>query len=202
MNRHFKTIASIFLLVTVFNLNGCISLLPSPGLGPNLVSLSSHETSKIASTKVLLVDEPTCPIMFDATKIVIQKTNPTGLPYFTHAQGQEWSERLPAMLQRILVNHFKSPKWPGVITDVKTVGADYRLMTDIIKFQIVSPGAVEVSMNITLVESKGRKILVTKTFDYKIISDDRATSYLRAFEKAVTQFLTDCDGLLAGFLKN
>ncbi len=193
----------LVLVLSTLSLAGCISLLPEAGPPATLVSLNSNpEPSHISSKKTLVIEEPTGPINYNGTNIIMQKTSPSGLINYTHAEDQEWTERLPKMLQRQMVNHFRTPQWPTVSGEIQSVAPDFRLATDIQKFQILFPGAIEVVLNVTLSETKSLKTLATKTFTYRMDCANTATAYVHAFDKVVTLFLNDSGTFVSSFVRD
>jgi ABC-type uncharacterized transport system auxiliary subunit len=198
MTRLYKISPGALLTIATLNLSGCISLLPSAGPAPDLITLNPQlENAHISSSKSLLIDEPTGPIIYDGTKIVIQKESPSGLTSFTYAKEEQWAERLPKMIQRAMIDHLKSPQWPTVMDGTMSLAADYRMFVEIRKFQIRMPDLVEVSMSLTIINSQDQKILTTKTLNYSIKCENTVTSYIQAFNKATAQLLQDSDALIA-----
>jgi ABC-type uncharacterized transport system auxiliary subunit len=203
MSQVFKYAIRLCCVLTAAGLSGCISLFPSSGPAPSLVSLNPEGgASEIASHKSLLVEEATAPILYNGTKIVIQKVGENGLVSFTHANEQEWVDTLPKLLQRAVVENLKSPRWPAVTSEAKAFVADYRLGLDIRKFQIVLPGAVEVSVNLTLIDNKAQKVILTKTLSYRILTDNNVTGYIRGFNEATTHLLKDASAVIVAGIEH
>jgi len=187
----------ICLVLGTLALNGCISLLPEAGPPPAQITLEPQApASHLASSKTLQIEDPSSPINFNGTKIVIRKTNEAGLSVFTFAQEQEWTETLPKMMQRALLDHLKTPAWPGVVSEAKTIVPDYKLSIDIRKFNIVLAEGVEVSVNLTLINNNTHKIEATKTLHYVLKSEHNVKGYMQAFNQAMTQLIADTDAML------
>jgi ABC-type uncharacterized transport system auxiliary subunit len=199
LNRLFRGVAYTALVIS---LTGCVSLLPSPGPAPMFLMISpKNQPSGFSSSASLVIDEPTSPIMIDSTKIVVQKTNPSGLVNLTYVNEQEWAERLPRMLQRIIVDHFRSETWPGVSAE-STAGADYRLNIDIRKFQITMPGSVDVTVNFTLTDARDHRAIASQTYNYQVLAQNSMTGYTTAFDQAVGMLLKDAAVMLKRHIKS
>lgn len=197
MIRSYRYFTSAFVLALALPLSGCISLLPSAGPAPTLMQPAPNlGPSNLKSSKVLHIEEPTAAMMYDGTKVAIRKTAETGLESYTYLEGNEWAERLPKMLQRQLVAHFKTAEWPGVIGEAKVLHPDYKLMLEVRKFQINLGQGIEVSINATLVDTKNFTAISSKTFDYVVASENTVSSYKKAFDQALGQFMKDCEKLL------
>lgn len=143
------------------------------------------------STKSVAVEEPTCPLMIDGTKIVVERASPSGLVDYTYANENEWAERLPKMIQRAVIEHFKSDYWPGVSAQAASQQSDYRVSIDLRKFQITMPGNVEVSANVTLHNVLEGRAIASQTYNYKVLATPTMSGYMLAFDQATGMLLKD-----------
>lgn len=186
----------VLTLALTLGLAGC-SLFPDPGPAPAQIALAPLAgQSHIRSDKTLQVQEPTAPMNFSGTKIIVQKASESGVPVFVFAQEQEWTDTLPKLVQRAIVDHFKTPGWPGVMASARAPICDYRLDLDVRKFNIILGQGVEVSLNATLFNNETQKIDGTRTFSYVINSEHNVRGYVSGFNQAMGQFLGDLGGFL------
>lgn len=199
----FKNIKTLSVCFTVIlGLEGCVSLLPAPAPAPKLVSFSIPKSAhNLHSSKSLTIDEPTTSILYDSQRIILQKRDTSGLVNYAVAQDLEWTERLPKLLQRSLASYLKSPSFPAIHSETKTFPSDYKLLTDIEKFHIQSPGAVEVALNMTLVDVNHNSVVATKSFSYTLPSEHSTYAYISAFEKSIERWGEDSAQFLQSHLK-
>lgn len=191
----------VLTLSVTLSLAGC-SLFPDPGPAPAQIALTPQTgQSQIRSEKTLQVQEPTAPMNFSGTKIIVQKSSESGVPVFTNAQEQEWTDTLPRLIQRAIVDHFKTPAWPGVMASARAPISDFRLDLDVRKFNIILGQGVEVSLNATLFNNETQKIDGTRTFSYIINSEHNVRGYVGGFNQAMAQFLGDLGGMLKAELE-
>lgn len=202
MNTRFLTTVWLLIMSTL-PLSGCISLFPESGPLPSQISLEpSVEKSKFASKVVLQVLEPTAPLNLMGTKIAIKKVNEAGLTVYTTAQGQEWTQALPKLFERLMVDHFRSPSWPGVISASQSIPANYQLELDIRRFNIVLNQGVEVEINAVLFNTSSNKIEASQTFAYTENSPHSFRAYVDTLNRLTGQFLRDIGTFLESHMKN
>ena len=184
-------------------MQGCASLLPAPSPAPKLLNIDTpHANSGIISNKVLAIEEPTAPVLYDSTHILVQKQTDTGLKHFAFVEEAQWVDRLPKILQRSLFSHLKSSSFPNVTMDSKSISNGYALQSDLHKFHIRSPGFVEVEINVSILKVETNTVLKTHTFTYALESDHSMASYVKAFEALTKKWVEDCTNLLVPYISS
>ena len=196
-----KTFPRFFLALVLMTLGGCVQLLPPPPAPPQIIKLNPEilVDESIPSVKwQLVVAEPLAPQPLDSTKIVVQKTSPKLTQYFDHIQGKEWTERLPPMVQSLIIEGFEqSGKILGVGRPTQGLTPTYILLITIYDFQVdygdaSSVPMVHLRMTAKLMSPQTRKVIASNTFEQKLTSkNDSFSAIIDGFDEALSHSISD-----------
>ncbi|HQS83420.1 MAG TPA: ABC-type transport auxiliary lipoprotein family protein [Alphaproteobacteria bacterium] len=192
----FLTKRSIFMRVSTVFL-GCFSLLILSGcmnLPKNsekyklfylkTLPFSEKERASLHPVKwQLILEDPSCDGRLNTDRIVVQ----TSSAEITHVSGARWVDRLPNLIQQLLLNLFEnSGQIKGVGTSLDGLDADYVLLIDIRDFELMVRESKEVRIRIfgKIMRLKDREIVGAKTFESMVpIPQD-------SFKEVIDAFLT------------
>ena len=131
----------------------------------------------------LILEDPSCDGRLNTDRIVVQSSSAE----ITHISGARWVDRLPNLIQQLLLNLFEnSGQIKGVGTSLDGLDADYVLLIDIRDFELMVRESKEVRIRIfaKMMRLKDREIVGAKTFESIVpITQD-------SFKEVIDAFLT------------
>lgn len=196
-----RILKQVFFMIPLMVLGGCISLLPDPGPQPKYIDLNPTPAPLTGSkARMLVIGEPKVPQIFDDTKIIVKKQSCSGLVHYSHISQNAWVERLPTMLQNVLISSFRSETGLYVTDSSKDMFPDYRLEITVSQFNIVEPGAVEIVFYASLIDEKNYKVVASKEFKGTVFSENKVSSYIQAFNLVMSQVIEEMSHWLRVYL--
>ena len=208
--RYFHTFIQGFraslVLILGLSLTACFSILPDPKAAPTVYRLTVPQavsSNLIEQAYVVNIEYPTSPRALSGTDIVL---SPDGRR-LTAAAAANWSEAVPSQLRNLLIDTLtQDGQVVGVIPKGST-RVPYRLNIDIRRFEAVFDNGEEsaplamVQLNLSLTDTKSRKLIGVKT----ITSQSRAdyvsvSSIVEAQDAATRDAMQEISAWLSGQL--
>jgi cholesterol transport system auxiliary component len=195
------------LLFLLLGLAGCSGNLLSPsGAPPRLYSLSAPVTVAINASQVnwqLLIAMPDAPLNLNSARIALTPA-PGRMDYYADVS---WTDRVPAMLQDLLVESFdRSGKIGAVERQNAGLRADFILASDIQSFQVETDApqpVAHVRLTARLIRSRDRTIVASRTFDGTALTGSDFSGAVSAFDADLQKMLPDIvDWTLTQGIKN
>jgi cholesterol transport system auxiliary component len=198
------------LLFLLLGLAGCSGNLLSPsGAPPRLYSLSAPAAAAAAAINAsqvnwqLLIAMPDAPLNLNSARIALTPA-PGRMDYYADVS---WTDRVPAMLQDLLVESFdRSGKIGAVERQNAGLRADFILASDIQSFQVETgePQPVaHISLTARLIRSRDRTIVASRTFDGTALTGSDFSGAISAFDTDLQKMLPDIvDWTLTQGIKN
>lgn len=144
---------------------------------------SEKERASLPSVEwQLILEEPSCDGRLNTDKIIVQEASAE----LTHVTGARWVDRLPNLIQQLLLNLFEnSQKIEGLGTPLDGIEADYVLLIDIRDFELIVEETkyVKVRLFAKLMRLRDREIIGARTFE-KIVPLEQAS-----FKEVIQAFL-------------
>ncbi len=142
----------------------------------------------------LVVQQPLAISPLDGARIVVLP-QPGVIEFY---KGARWRERVPVMLQELLLQAFQdSKRLIGVGTPTSGMHGDYELQMDLRDFQAEYRGAsltpvIAIRMNMQLLEYRSHRVVATHTFSIELPSDGTATgAAVAAFERGLNRVIPE-----------
>ncbi len=195
MNNRLITRRRMMVSSCLMSLAGC-SLVSNPPA--QMFRLSPTTDLDPAGPRVgrgsLAIDTPTAPENLDSDRIALTR----GATRFTYFADVTWTDRVPALLQTLLVEAFEDTgRIADVWTDPEGMSSGYLLQTQIRAFTArydaaaASPPVVDVSLDMRLVRLPGhRTVGRTLIGGQSRAAQNEVSSVVRAFDLATAEALT------------
>jgi cholesterol transport system auxiliary component len=185
------------ILVLSLFLTGCVSLLPDPGPPPHQVFLSLSTTpvkTKTIKPHTLGVERPQAMGDLASKKLRIIHTK-NDCPVSDIIEGYEWQEKLPDLLQGVLVADIDSRKiFKGVSRAGEGVKEDWMLLSDIRYFEVgcICQPYVKIEVAFKVVTSPDHALLAHRVFRTQstlecLTMPDIMDAYSEGMEKILCQ---------------
>lgn len=133
----------------------------------------------------LTIEEPSCDGRLNTDKIVVQEFS----AQLTHIAGALWVDRLPHLVQQLLLNLFEnSSKIEGVGLPIEGLDADYVLLTDIRDFELVVSNKKEIRIRLfaKLMRLRDREVIGARTFEKAIpLKENNIEEVIQSFLEAM-----------------
>lgn len=197
-SRKFSMASFVFIATAVFLLGtaGCSFLLPSgtPFVRLQLSPILPERIVQEPMAKQIVVAMPTAGQEFAGDAVVLL----FGEREIRHLAGYRWTDRLPDLVQRFLIDALQSTgAFRGVGGDASGIAADLRVLADLRQFsvQYASEQAVPVAVfgaTFRLLDFSSGKIIGEKIVDVAVPATGRSTEQLAgAVEKALGEGLKE-----------
>ncbi len=210
MTEHERSLARGFsnavLVLALCGVAGCASLLPSPsgapalfvlddGAGPDVLSAAAPRAAPEGPT--LSVTLPKAAPGFDSARLVYRRRS-NELESFAHS---EWIEPPARMLAPLIRRALARTGAFAAVVDASTAAAtDLRLDSEIVRLQqdfTVSPSRARLTLLVTVVDSKTRRVVVTRQFE---ASEPAVTDDPRGSVDAANRVVANVLGEAAAFV--
>lgn len=174
----------IFVVIISALLTGCISLIPDQGSEPKKYSLSTNPRAKslTLNNDQITVEEPKSSMDLDSTRIAV-----TSDGEHSFIKDKEWNERLPLMLQRLIINNLES--------SYRIVGKpedgyipELVIIPTVQNFEIENLENVHVAMEYKFMRMKDRKVLKSINYEVRVpVDGENFKDIMRGFNEALSK---------------
>ncbi|MBN9344008.1 MAG: hypothetical protein BGO76_08270 [Caedibacter sp. 38-128] len=176
-------------------LAGCVSVLPEEPEPSKKIVLTPQLSKKIVGNNIssaLIVDKPFMLESLDSTRVKIILQDKSGVALSEFIAGVEWCDRLPALLQEVLITLYeKTGKFTAVGQAEEQFYAAHRLHLTITHFEVVkeadSSMKVVIGFSAKLINSQRRIVVAQKNFFQKFaVKEEGLQGIMKAFERATS----------------
>lgn len=180
----------IIVIVSIFLLSGCTSLLSPVSQPPTKMYLLSvghaqHAPTKNNQGKVLLVSMPSAPVWLNTNKMAYQ-LQPNQIDYFAYHQ---WVATPAELLQPLIIEKLQQTHRYRAVLSSTTEAIDQRLDVRVLAMQqefFVHPSVYKMSWQVTLTDVHTQHIIFSKVLTAKVSATaDNPDAGALAADKAV-----------------
>lgn len=188
------------LLIALFVLAGCSSVLPKGEPAPTFYTLNASTTSQVAEgthiSSSLRILMPQAVPGLATDKVALRKTD-NQIDYYT---GVRWSSSLEELVQSQLVQQFDNARQlQSVSNDLVAVNQDYSLLVEIQDFQIEYRNGKQVArvkLTAKLIKTVQNKIVTTSVYHETETSQGNTIQQVvkavdLAYQRASTKLVED-----------
>jgi ABC-type uncharacterized transport system auxiliary subunit len=204
MRKVQTTPKSLFLLLALLAMSGCISLPSSSSESeppPSIYTLhplrsaNAEPTGPAKTSAIIVVSKPEVPTGFDTERIALYFEQGRRLDYYADAK---WSGRLDDLLQDFIIQTARHDL-PGKVVDTTDLAAaaQFKLSVKITDFQPVYPNGpdsaprLDVAMTVTLITVPGGTVKANVSVKQSAPASANRLSVITKELEALLQSLTD-----------
>lgn len=190
----------LFIILFVFLLSGCVSLLPPAVPRPKSVMLDPvfKFSPHLKSVKwSLVVEQPLARDPLDSKRIILNIENDKGIRTLEPLADVEWNDRLPLLLQQQLISAFeKSGKITGVGQNEEDFQAHLSLQINMKAVEIILTGSTQqkalIELSARLISKKDRKVIAQRTFKkLSPIAERTQKAFLQSYQHVFGEMISE-----------